>query len=356
MKKAKQKVVCAMSGGVDSSVSAALLKRTGFDVTGVFMKCWEDDVGFTKSHMGQCTAEDDEMWARRAAAKIGVPFYSVDLTKEYRQRVVDYFVSEYEGGRTPNPDVMCNREIKFGVFYDWAIDEFGADYIATGHYARRVGISLLKGVDPNKDQSYFLWAVPREKFKNVLFPVGGYHKSEVRKLAQKFGLPNAKRPDSQGICFIGKVEVGAFLRNYIQDKPGIILDLKGKTVGAHNGLHFYTIGQRQGINIGGGPPYYVAQKNYAKNTLIVAREYDAELFQKNLTAASLNWIARKPKLPFRCKMKLRYRQADQDAIIKSEDRDAAVYVEFREPQRAVTPGQSAVFYKGDKLIGGGVIK
>lgn len=351
-----------MSGGVDSSVSAALLKKAGFDVVGVFMKCWQDNVGFTKSHIGQCTAEDDEMWARRAAAKIGIPFYSVDLVKEYKQRVVEYFVCEYKAGRTPNPDVMCNREIKFGVFYDWAIDELVADYVATGHYARLrysrkiQNFSLLKGSDPNKDQSYFLWAVEREKFNHVLFPVGDCQKREVRKIAQKFGLPNAARPDSQGICFIGKVEVGAFLRHYIEDKPGTILDSTGKTIGAHRGLHFYTIGQRQGINIGGGPPYYVAQKHYALNTLVVAREYDEELFQKDLYASHLNWIARKPRFPYRCKAKLRYRQEDQDAIIKGEDHDGAVYVEFREPQRAVTSGQSVVFYKGEKLIGGGIIK
>lgn len=361
MKDKTKKVVCAMSGGVDSSVSAALLKGAGFDVVGMFMKCWQDDVGFTKSHMGACPAEEDEMWARRAAAKIGIPFYSVDLVQEYKQRVVEYFVSEYKAGRTPNPDVMCNREIKFGVFYDMAMNGLGANYVATGHYARlrntKFGFrSLLKGKDPNKDQSYFLWAVEREKFRNVLFPVGGYLKSEVRKFAQKFRLPNAKRPDSQGICFIGKVEVGAFLRHYIEDKPGTILDFTGKTVGAHRGLHFYTIGQRQGINIGGGPPYYVAQKNYAANTLVVAREYDEELFQMSLYAAGLNWIARKPRFPYRCKAKLRYRQEDQDAIIKGEDLDGAVYVEFREPQRAVTSGQSVVFYKGEELVAGGVIR
>ncbi len=252
-----------MSGGVDSSVSAALLEKEGWDVTGVFMKCWSQD----EAKGGVCTAEEDERYARMAAAKIGIPFYSVDLIKEYKQKVVDYFTAEYAAGRTPNPDVMCNREIKFGVFYDWAIKEFGADYVATGHYARIAPLSLrrrgeggevvklLKGKDPNKDQSYFLWAVEREKFRNVLFPVGEYVKIEVRKMAQKFGLPNAQRPDSQGICFIGKVQVGAFLRQYLSDTPGAILDAQGRTIGEHNGLHFYTIGQRQGINIGGGPPY-----------------------------------------------------------------------------------------------------
>ncbi|MFY9457379.1 MAG: tRNA 2-thiouridine(34) synthase MnmA [Candidatus Spechtbacterales bacterium] len=351
MNKDKKKIIVAMSGGVDSSVSAALLKRAHFDVTGVFMKCWSDEEAKT----GVCTAEEDERYARMAAAKIGVPFYSVDLVKEYKQGVVDYFVSEYAAGRTPNPDVMCNREIKFGVFYDWATQKFGADYMATGHYARLEGNRLLKGRDPDKDQSYFLWAVAGERLKNVLFPVGDYKKSEVRKLARKFGLPNAERKDSQGICFIGKVDVGNFLHQYIEDRPGGIMNTKGEKVGEHAGLHFYTIGQRKGINIGGGPPYYVAQKDYMENTLIVSREYDEELFRGGLMASNLNWISVKPRLPFRCKVKIRYRQPDQDAIIRNEDDGGNLHVEFKEPQRAVSSGQSAVFYKGEELMGGGVI-
>ncbi|MBI1888510.1 MAG: tRNA 2-thiouridine(34) synthase MnmA [Candidatus Spechtbacteria bacterium] len=355
--------MCAMSGGVDSAVSAALLKKAGFDVAGVFMKCWSED----EVRTGVCTAEEDEMWARRAAAKIGIPFYSVDLVKEYKKRVVEYFVREYKAGRTPNPDVMCNKEIKFGMFYDMAMKEFTADYVATGHYARIVPFSLrrrrargevvklLKGKDPNKDQSYFLWAVAREKFKNILFPVGGYVKPKVRMLAREFGLPNAERKDSQGICFIGKVRVGNFLRNYIDDKPGEIMNQNGEKVGAHEGLHFYTVGQRKGINIGGGPPYYVAQKNYAENTLLVVREYDDALFQKSLCASSLNWISKKPCFPYRCKVKIRYRDADRDAIIKKEDFDGNLNIEFNDPQRAVTPGQSIVFYQGDELLGGGII-
>lgn len=381
-----------MSGGVDSSVSAALLKEAGFDVSGIFMKCWSEE----EVRTGVCTAQEDEKWARRAAAKIGIPFYAVDFVKEYKRKVVDYFVAEYKAGRTPNPDVMCNREIKFGVFYDWAINEFGADYVATGHYARlnrgyedkvftsgsfsprqrgAPRLRLLKGVDTSKDQSYFLWAVDREKLGNVLFPVGDYKKSEVRELARKFGLPNAERKDSQGICFIGKVDVGNFLHEYISDKPGAILNSKGEEVGKHGGLHFYTIGQRRGINIGGGPPYYVADKNYNSNTLVVAREYDDELFMKNLTASNINWISpsfaearfasearrasrggNKPTFSLECAVKIRYRQEDQSAVLQTEDKDGNICVEFIEPQRAVTPGQSIVFYKGDELIGGGIIK
>jgi len=357
------KIIVAMSGGVDSSVSAALLKKAGFHVTGIFMKCWDDE------SMEECTAQEDEQWARMAASHLNIPFYSVDLVKEYKDRVVKYFVSGYKAGITPNPDVMCNKEIKFGMFHDLAMHEFGADYVATGHYARLQGnreilnpkseirnVRLLKGKDSKKDQSYFLWAVDREKFKNVLFPIGEYEKTEVRKLAIKFGLPNATRKDSQGICFIGKVQVGNFLTKYIDDKPGAIINSEGAEVGKHSGLHFYTIGQRRGINIGGGPPYYVAQKNYALNTLVVAREYDEELMQESLTASNINWISPEPKMPFKCTAKIRYRQDDQDAIIRRESDGENIAVEFKKPQRAVTSGQSIVFYKGEELIGGGIIR
>lgn len=372
-----------MSGGVDSSVSAALLKKDGFDAIGVFMKCWSDEEFKT----GMCPAEDDERWARRAAEKIEIPFYSVDLVKEYRDQVIEYFISEYKNNRTPNPDVMCNREIKFGVFYDWAINEMRANFIATGHYARLASASLvgsrgqpsirmpysydrinnaqeqhntglvklLKGKDTNKDQSYFLWAVEREKLSKVIFPVGGYLKSEVRKLARKFGLPNHARPDSQGICFIGKLNVNNFLRNVINDKPGYIVNSRGDVLGKHMGLHYYTIGQRRGIQIGGGPPYYITQKECRTNTLVVSREYDEELFANGLLCSNINWISEKPKFPFECKAKIRYRQYDQDAIIKSEDNNGDLMVEFFAAQRAVTPGQSIVFYKGEELMGGGII-
>lgn len=357
----RTKVVVGMSGGVDSSVSAALLKKRGYDVMGVFIKCWSDEEFKT----GMCTYEDDERWGRRAAKKIGIPFYSIDLVREYRDKVVEYFISEYKQNRTPNPDVMCNREIKFGVFYDWAINNFGADFVATGHYARidrnlepkthNLKPRLLKGKDPNKDQSYFLWAVEREKFKKVIFPVGGYLKSEVRELARKFGLPNHARPDSQGICFIGELKINDFLRGIIKDNPGDIMNSRGEVLGYHRGLHYYTIGQRRGINIGGGAAYYAARKNYITNTLIVSREDDEELFARELVCSNLNWISKKPRLPFVCKAKIRYRQADEDVIIKSKDKDGNLLVEFCVPQRAVTPGQSTVFYKGEELIGGGVI-
>lgn len=358
----KHKVIVAMSGGVDSSVSAALLKKAGFYVTGIFMKCWQDARGLAQTGMqtnadsAMCTAEEDEQWARMAASHINIPFYSVDLVKEYKDRVVDYLVSGYREGITPNPDVMCNKEIKFGMFYDLAMNEFGADYVATGHYARLRGnrVKLLKGKDPQKDQSYFLWAIDKKKLHNVLFPVGSYKKTKVRKLAREFNLPNCDRKDSQGICFIGKVNVGNFLARYIDNKPGIIVNSAGEEIGRHDGLHFYTIGQRRGVKIGGGPPYYVAQKRYADNILVVSREYDSDLMSESLMASNVNWISLKLKFPFRCKAKIRYRQEDQDAIIKSEDKNG-VFVEFKNSQRAVTAGQSIVFYKGEELIGGGVI-
>ena len=347
-----RRVIIAMSGGVDSSVSAALLKEAGFDVVGIFMKCWSEEEVKT----GVCTAEEDERWARRAALKIGIPFYTVDLVKEYREKVVEYFVREYEVGLTPNPDVMCNKEIKFGLFYDMAMREFGADLVATGHYSRVKNGKLLKGKDPNKDQSYFLWAIEGSKLKNVLFPIGEYRKTKVRILARKFNLPNAERKDSQGICFIGKVDVGNFLHEYISDSPGAIVNSDGREVGQHRGLHFYTIGQRKGISIGGGPPYYVSSKDYSSNTLLVSREYDDELFCDNLVASNLNWITDRPKLPFRGTAKIRYRQPDQKMVLEKVDNDGSISVEFKEPQRAITSGQSIVFYKGDELIGGGIIK
>ena len=354
MKNSGKKVIVAMSGGVDSSVSAALLKEAGFNVTGIFMKCWSEEEFKT----GVCTAAEDERWARRAAAKIGIPFYSLDLVGDYRNKVVEYFIKEYKAGRTPNPDIMCNKEIKFGVFYDICINELKADFIATGHYARvKQGRApkLLKGVDPGKDQSYFLWAVGSDKLKNVMFPVGGYLKSEVRELAKNFGLPNAERKDSQGICFIGELNINNFLNEFIREHPGDIINRKGEAVGKHSGLHHYTIGQRKGINIGGGPPYYVASKDFARNALIVSREHDDELFGGSVMCSNVNWHAKKPKFPFACTTKIRYRQADQDATIIGEDEGGNLHIEFKTPQRAITSGQSAVFYKGDELVGGGVI-
>jgi len=349
-----------MSGGVDSSVSAALLQKAGYDVTGVFMKCWDDP----NMKFG-CTAEEDEREARRVAAHLGVPIYTFDFVKEYHERVIDYFVREYARGRTPNPDIMCNKEIKFGIFFDKAIHELGADFVATGHYARlrrEFLISnfkflkrfvLLKGKDPNKDQSYFLYRLGQAQLKKTLFPIGGYTKQEVRELARSFELPNAERPDSQGICFMGKISVQEFLEEYILGKPGDIVTHERRTIGEHEGLHRYTIGQRRGINVGGGIPYYVVSKDYTTNTLHVAYEHDERLLSQHATLEDMHWIGKAPSLPAKMRAKIRYRQEDQDvSLAETEGRLVAT---FMNPQRAVTPGQSAVLYDGEQCLGGGII-
>lgn len=365
-----------MSGGVDSSVSAALLKEAGYDVVGVFMRCWSVRSGIMPE---ECSAEEDEHWARRAAFALNIPFYSVDLVREYKNRVVDYFVSEYRAGRTPNPDVMCNEQIKFGVFFDKAINDFGADYIATGHYARlrREGTrnkeqgtsknlktanyslptthcQLLKGIDKNKDQTYFLYRVGQAQLAKTLFPIGELTKPQVRKLAHKFDLPNADKKDSQGICFIGEVDVRKFLKQYIPQKEGVVVTTKGKCVGKHEGVQYYTIGQRKGIGIGGGMPYYVIDKDIKTNTLVVGPKYDDDLFCNKLKLENINWISGKPKMPKNYQASIRYRQEPQDARV-SENSDGSLILEFKNPQRAVTSGQSAVIYDGDIVLGGGII-
>ena len=351
-KNSKNKVVVALSGGVDSAVSAALLKRDGFDVTAVFMKCWDDpDMKFG------CTAEEDEREARRVAAHLDIPLYTFDLVEEYREHVIDYFVGEYARGRTPNPDIMCNKEIKFGAFFKKATEDMGADYVATGHYARIssavVGLQLLKGKDANKDQSYFLYRLGQEHLKKTLFPIGEYDKPEVRELAREFGLPNAERSDSQGICFMGKISIQDFLKEYIPSKSGPIVTHEGKNIGEHEGLHLYTIGQRRGINVGGGIPYYVASKDYKSNTLHVAYEHDESLFAQEAYLEDMHWIGEPLLFPAKKQVKIRYRQADQSAtFIQEGDR---ILVQFDIPQRAVTSGQSAVLYSGEQCLGGGII-
>lgn len=364
----KKKVVIAMSGGVDSSVSAALLKEAGFDVIGVFMKCWNvDDFNGI-----DCTAEEDEYWARRVAQKIRIPFYSIDLVEEYKKRVVDYFVSEYARGRTPNPDVMCNNEIKFGVFFDKVINEFGADYMATGHYARIMPdyrlpttdyrqVKLLKGFDKNKDQSYFLHRVLQKKLVRTIFPIGEYTKPKVREMAKNFNLPNAEKKDSQGLCFIGKVDISQFLAEYLPQKQGVVVTTSGKKVGVHRGAQYYTIGQRRGVGTGGGGiPYYVVNKDIKTNIVTVGSRYDEGLFNKRLELEDVVWISSKPNLSRKLQASIRYRQKPQDVVIKFGIKagvaPTSVALEFIEPQRAITSGQSAVIYDGDIVLGGGIIK
>lgn len=362
--KKKAKVFVGMSGGVDSSVAAALLKKKGYDVVGVFIKGWSDNRFFKDKTM--CPWVTDQEDARRVAAHLDIPFYTFDFEKEYRKAVVDYMVKEYKVGRTPNPDVMCNREIKFGVFFEKA-RKLDADFVATGHHARVRGVKskkfkvksfqLCAGKDANKDQSYFLWTLTQKQLMRTLMPVGEYTKEKVRTMARDLGLPTAEKKDSQGLCFVGEVNVHDFLKSMIKPKKGKIMTTSGKTVGEHEGVMFYTIGQRHGIGSpGGGTPYYVVGKDVQKNILYVGEGVgDAELYKKEMDVADWNWTAgRAPKYPFTCMARIRYRQPLQKCkVIKKKGK---LHVVFMEPQRAVTPGQSIVFYKGSAVLGGGIIE
>ncbi len=357
--KKKAKVFVGLSGGVDSSVAAALLQKEGFDVTGVFIKVWQPP-------FLPCTWREERRDAMRVAAHLDIPFYTFDLEKEYKKEVVDYMVGEYKEGRVPNPDVMCNKTIKFGAFLDKALAA-GADFIAMGHYARieqtgeeKSGVSkhlLLKGVDENKDQSYFLWTLTEEELHRTLFPIGVYEKKEVRLLAKKFGLPTSQKKDSQGLCFIGKVEMKDFLKHYIDEKPGDVIDKKGTVIGRHEGSWFYTIGQRHGFNITKKSthelPYYVVGKDVQANTITVAHQQIEEGFaKKEITLKECNWneVPQKGK---RLRAKTRYRQAPQVCSILSLGKNGAQVV-FALPQN-VAPGQSLVLYDGDRCLGGGIV-
>lgn len=353
------KVFVGMSGGVDSSVAALLLKEWGHDVVGVFIKSWDglptpDGVKFRE----QCRWKEDRRDAMRVAAQLGIPFATYDLTQAYREEVIEYFFREYESGRTPNPDVMCNREIKFKRFLHQALAD-GAEAIATGHYARvekkGEAYHLLMGSDTNKDQSYFLWTLGQSELSKSLFPIGHLTKPEVRALAEKAGLPTAKKPDSQGICFVGEVALRDFLGARLPQTPGPVRTVVGKTVGEHIGLPYYTIGQRQGIGIASGLPYYVAGKEIATNTLLVAEgQHDSVLYKQTVEIAELSWINQPPIVNQPLSGRLRYRQAPQKVVFTNLETNLAC-ADFSEPQRAATPGQSLVIYDGEELIGGGVI-
>lgn len=343
-------VVVGLSGGVDSSVSAYLLKQQGYKVIGLFMKNWEEEGG-------ECPAAQDWQDVVSVAAHLDIPFYGVNFAKEYKERVFSYFLEESRAGRTPNPDILCNREIKFDALFKKA-RELGADYLATGHYAR-VGPNgeLLKGLDDNKDQSYFLHALKGDILKQVLFPLGDLPKTEVRKIAREAGLSTAEKGDSTGICFIGERNFREFLSQFIPLTPGPILSVEGELVGEHVGLPFYTIGQRKGMGIGGaGDAWFVVRKELSSNTLRVAqgKEHPA-LFIPSLSATSLTWVHEPPVWPCRVAAKIRYRQSDQPCTLLSVQEGRAEVL-FDEPQRAVTPGQSIVFYVGDLCLGGGVIE
>jgi len=345
-----KKVVVAMSGGVDSSVSATLLKQAGFDVVGVMMKFWKEGV----DGKNRCCSVESEKLARLVAKEIGMPFYVINVEKEFKKKVVDYFIKEYKAGNTPNPCVVCNKEIKFGLLIEKAL-KMGVDFIATGHYARIEKGMLMKGRDKEKDQSYFLWQLNQKQLSKVLFPVGGYTKPEVRKLAKEFNLPTAETPESQEVCFINN-STNDFLKKYLKIKPGKIIDKTGKVLGAHHGLWFYTIGQRKNLEIPQGP-WFVVEKNFKKNILVVSKN-KKDLLKKELIAKNINWTC-PPKFSakqkfWRVEAKIRYKSRLARAkLIKS---GTAVKVVFDKPQQAITPGQSVVFYKGKELLGGGVIK
>lgn len=354
----KKRVVVGMSGGVDSSVAALLLKKQGYDVIGLYMLNWEEE-----DENGVCTAVSDYEDVKRVCNLLDIPYYTVNFAQEYLDRVFSEFLEEYSNGRTPNPDVLCNREIKFGPFLEYA-KKLGADYIATGHYCRvkkeNGNTYLLKGIDENKDQSYFLNALNQHQLKDVLFPVGHLNKAEVRKLALENDLVTATKKDSTGICFIGEKRFRQFLQNYIPANPGDMKTLDGTIVGKHEGVMFYTLGQRRGLNIGGqtggnNGRWFVIDKDVKNNIVYVSQGENDKLFSKALKTYNVNWIPNKPQEKiFECKAKFRYRQPDQDVKVTINDNE--VYVEFKEKQRAVTPGQYVVFYNGDVCLGGGKIE
>lgn len=354
-----KKVVVGMSGGVDSSVAAALLKEQGYEVIGLFMLNWEES-----DENGACSAVTDYEDVKRVCNNIGIPYYTVNFAQDYMDRVFKYFLKEYEAGRTPNPDVLCNREIKFGPFLEYA-KMLGADYIATGHYAKIThenGVHrLLKAVDTNKDQTYFLNQLTQEQLECVLFPLGDMEKPEVRKIAEKYNLSTAHKKDSTGICFIGERKFREFLSKYLPAKKGDIVDIdSGKVVGKHNGAMYYTLGQRKGLNIGGyaggnGERWFVIDKDIKKNILYVSQGEDDKLFTDGLFAKEINWIPSVPEnKEFDCYAKFRYRQPDQKVHVILKGKSEAE-VKFYEKQRAVTPGQYVVFYTDTDCLGGGVI-
>lgn len=350
-------VIVGMSGGVDSSVAALLLKQQGYNVSGIFMQNWEDD----DEH---CTARQDYRDASSVAAKLGMELTTVNFAEEYWERVFEHFLSEYSAGRTPNPDILCNKEIKFKAFLDHARAQ-GADAIATGHYVRSGGdnehISLMRGLDNNKDQSYFLYTLNQQQLRPSLFPVGDFEKPKVRQLAQEAGFHVHSKKDSTGICFIGERKFTSFLSEYLPAQPGDIVTDAGDNIGRHNGLMFYTLGQRQGLGIGGKSnsnesPWYVLAKDLDDNKLIVGQGHDHPiLFRSHLNAHDVHWVSgTMASAQFRCTAKVRYRQNDQHVTVTNNS-NGTLDIQFDEPVRAATPGQSIVFYSEEHCLGGAVI-
>lgn len=364
MVSSKRKVLVGLSGGVDSSVAAALLLEDGYEVVGAFMRNWSD-----------CEWRADRRDAARVAARLGIPFVTFDFEKEYREKVVDEMFREYASGRTPNPDVLCNRFVKFDLFAREA-DRLGCDFVATGHYAgvrhgtgplahpgtdlthtlsleRRGVASLVRAADENKDQTYFLWAIDPKVLPRALFPLSGLTKPQVRAKAEALGLPTAKKPDSVGICFVGEVDMKAFLSERIQHAPGDVVDSQGKKLGTHDGLPFYTIGQREGLSIASSEPLYVLEKRPATNELVVGSAFHPALFRKSVEAAKANWF-RQPRVGDKAGARIRHRGPIAPCVVTGMDDDRFA-IEFAEPQRAVTPGQSVVLYDGEEVLGGGII-
>ena len=346
-----KKVFVGMSGGVDSSVAAALLVEQGYDVTGVYMKNWSEDLPGM-----HCPWAEDVADAKRVAVGLGIDFRVFDFQKEYKQNVVDYMIREYQAGRTPNPDIMCNQEVKFKIFLEASLAA-GADYIATGHYARVAHESsssakLLRARDDNKDQTYFLYRVTSEALSKTIFPLGDFTKAEVREMAKERGLWTASKKESMGICFVGQVGIREFLSEYVKTAPGNIIDQQtGSIVGKHDGAIFYTLGQRHGLNVGGGLPYYVVGKDVEKNEIYVSRSIDNKsLWRKELRLADIHWINQPPHKDKDVQVRLRHRGTLFDAKIDGD------IVHLSASERAVAAGQSAVIYDGDECLGGGIVK
>ena len=398
-----------MSGGVDSSVAAALLKKQGYFVAGAYMKNFSEE-SWAGVLSADCPWQQDVADAKAVCDKLGIEFRSFNFEREYADKVIEYFFAEYAAGRTPNPDVMCNKEIKFGLFLQKALG-LGYDYIATGHYARirpkpslrgvpapsrddaaipssmgllrsarndRLEFELLKGMDSKKDQSYFLYTLTQDQLSHTLFSIGEYTKPEVRKLAREFGLPNAEKKDSQGVCFVGHINLREFLKQRIPERVGEIVDPSGRVIGTHPGAWYYTLGQREGLGIGGTGPYYVAEKDVVQNKLTViplpsspklGEDKGGVLYSKQISLRDIHWIGTAPELPFSCTARIRYQQPDQKCIIQYPPRPLrermsraivegqvrGLRVHFSSPQFAPAPGQSVVFYSGDTCLGGGII-
>ncbi|WP_040976759.1 tRNA 2-thiouridine(34) synthase MnmA [Necropsobacter massiliensis] len=357
----RKKVIVGMSGGVDSSVSAFILQQQGYQVEGLFMKNWEED-----DDTDYCTAAADLTDAQAVCDKLGIRLHKINFAAEYWDNVFEHFLAEYKAGRTPNPDILCNKEIKFKAFLDYAAEDLGADYIATGHYVRRRDVNgqtqLLRGLDNNKDQSYFLYTLSHRQVAQSLFPVGDIEKPIVRAIAEELGLVTAKKKDSTGICFIGERKFKDFLARFLPAQPGEIKTTEGEIIGRHDGLMYHTLGQRKGLGIGGikgkdENAWYVVEKDLQNNVLVVAQGLDnAALLASGLIAQQLHWVDRRPlSQPLRCTVKTRYRQTDIACTVIPLA-DDCIEVRFDQPQIAVTPGQSAVFYQDEVCLGGGVIE